>query len=82
MLIPSKNQDDDKIDDYDVGDDNIDDDDAEKDDYVTSYFCPRRVCWSFTKGSHVGKSNYTTKVSVMVMIIHYMYIVQQWYYHW
>ena len=44
MLIPSKNQDDDKIDDYDVGDDNIDDDDAEKDDYVTSYFCPRRVC--------------------------------------
>ena len=46
MLIPSKNQDDDKIDDYgkDVGDDNIDDDDAEQDDYVTSYFCPRRVC--------------------------------------
>ena len=44
MLIPSKNQDDDKIDDYDVGDDNIDDDDAQQDDYVTSYFCPRRVC--------------------------------------
>ena len=44
MLTPSKNQDDDKIDDYDVGDDNIDDDDAEQDDYVTSYFCPRRVC--------------------------------------
>ena len=44
MLIPSKNQDDDKIDDYGVGDDNIDDDDAEQDDYVTSYFCPRRVC--------------------------------------
>ena len=44
MLIPSKNQDDDKIDDCDVGDDNIDDDDAQQDDYVTSYFCPRRVC--------------------------------------
>ena len=29
MLTPSKNQDDDKIDDKDVGDDNIDDDDAE-----------------------------------------------------
>ena len=51
MLIPSKNQDDDKIDDYDVGDDNIDDDDAEQDDDVItgqnlgviSYFCPRRV---------------------------------------